>query len=506
VPRFSLYSMATFHRTLCFVLLAVVATGQAIQQGRGGLKVRIAGQLLDFRELPLADAAIGIARWDMTVWKKVATSSPTGEFDVSVLLQPGDYRLIAAFGTYQVAAGNLQVRAPVNGTVEVKMRASAQDARSDRLPPSTPPPGLLPKGSFRPVPIIAKRRRQPAGEMSREFSAPPSPPPPVPKPGTQELVNVFYVTNRTPVAGSPAHYADTATDRLTTSYGICRVSIPATHQVGNIERPSIWRFERTEDVNQHMVITARELSKDGSAFQSNLQEAFKESGSEAFLFIHGYNVPFDDAVLRTAQLFRDLEFNGVPILFSWPAQDAWWRYPAAEDAVGDSSRKLEEFISETLSKNKLTAVNVIAHSMGNRVLEGALDRLTLRNIHAGFKNVVMAAPDINIADLDNVSTILRASAAHATVYASSQDLALLASKAFHSYLRLGEAPPPRVANGVDTIDASAIPHDLLGHSYFADSGTVIRDLFLLLTDGLTPQARLLLPSVGALRYWIIPKQ
>jgi esterase/lipase superfamily enzyme len=231
----------------------------------------------------------------------------------------------------------------------------------------------------------------------------------------------------------------------------------------------------------------------------------KESGSEAFLFIHGYNVEFDDAVLRTAQLFRDLEFNGVPILFSWPAQNAWWRYPAAEDAVGDSSRKLEEFISELLSRQKLTAVNVVAHSMGNRVLEGALDRLTLRKVNPGFKNVVMAAPDINIADLDNVSAILRASTAHATVYASSKDVALLASKAFHSYPRLGEAPPPRVAKGIDTVDASAIRQDLLGHSYFADSGTVIRDLFLLLKQGLGPQARFLDQSAGAPRYWVIPK-
>jgi len=502
--------MAKFYRTLCFVLAVAAAHrsagGQTVQQGTGRLKVRIAGQLLDYQEQPVANARIGIARWDMAVWQPVTTSSNTGNFEFSVLLQPGDYRLIAAFGSYQLAAGNLEVRAPVNGTFEVKMHASSQDAKSDQPPPVTPRVAILPKGSFRRlIPVTSAAPRISAGQSRDLRHEYPAPAPLPAKPGVREFVNVFYVTNRTPVAGSPAHYVDVSTDRLTTSYGICKVSIPATHQVGTVERPSIWRFERTEDVSQHMVITAREVSSDGSAFQGKLQEALKESGSEAFLFIHGYNVEFDDAVLRTAQLFRDLEFNGVPILFSWPAQDAWWRYPAAEDAVGDSARKLDEFISELLSRQKLTAVNVVAHSMGNRVLEGALDRLTLRKVNPGFKNVVMAAPDINIADLDNVSTILRASTAHATVYASSQDVALLASKAFHSYPRLGEAPPPRVVKGIDTVDASAIRQDLLGHSYFADSGTVIRDLFLLLKQGLSPQARFLEPSAGALRYWVIPK-
>ena len=34
---------------------------------------------------------------------------------------------------------------------------------------------------------------------------------------------------------------------------------------------------------------------------------------QAFVFVHGYNVLFEDAVYRTAQLAYDLGFEGAPI-------------------------------------------------------------------------------------------------------------------------------------------------------------------------------------------------
>jgi hypothetical protein len=52
----------------------------------------------------------------------------------------------------------------------------------------------------------------------------------------------------------------------------------------------------------------------------------------------------------------------------------------------------------------------------NRVFSTALERLRLRNINAQFSNFVMAAPDINIADFDAVSRVLRASTRRARIY------------------------------------------------------------------------------------------
>src|SRR5450755_188287 len=516
--------------------LSGLAHAETIQQGDGPrVKVRITGKLLDFREAPIANATIGLARWDAIVWHPLGQSSEAGDFTLRVRLQPGGYRVIAGFGAYEVASQYLMILKSGKRDLEIRLHAAENSARSDLPPGRTPAVGELPSGSFPPADPFGPLQERWAESMrqSQQRSAQsmhqsqerieaylrdvqrsnraeqppgfPAPPPPQPKAGEQEFVNVFYVTNRSAVSGQPGHFVD-GRDAQPASYGICKVSIPPTHQPGQLERPSIWRFERVENVNAHIVIAAREMADGEASFQEKLRRAFQEGGSEAFLFIHGYNVAFDDAVRRTAQLFRDLRFNGVPILFSWPAQDAWWRYTAAEDTVQASARQLEAFLLHTLADQRLTAVNVIAHSMGNRVLAAALDRLALAKSNARFNNIVMAAPDVNIADFDAISGFLQSNAARTTIYSSSRDVALLASKAFHSYTRIGEAPPVRLVAGIDTVDASAISGDILGHSYFDDTAQVFHDLFLLVAKGLDPQARLLQPaSLGPQRYWIVKK-
>ena len=66
----------------------------------------------------------------------------------------------------------------------------------------------------------------------------------------------------------------------------------------------------------------------------------KSAAKDAFIFVHGYNVTFEDAARRTGQFAFDLRFIGAPILYHYcPRQDrpvAWsaentrlWRIPAS---------------------------------------------------------------------------------------------------------------------------------------------------------------------------------
>jgi esterase/lipase superfamily enzyme len=57
---------------------------------------------------------------------------------------------------------------------------------------------------------------------------------------------------------------------------------------------------------------------------------------QVFIFVHGFNTSFDDALYRTAQLAYDMEFDGVPYLFSWPSMASATEYLYDRDSADGS--------------------------------------------------------------------------------------------------------------------------------------------------------------------------
>ena len=91
-----------------------------------------------------------------------------------------------------------------------------------------------------------------------------------------------------------------------------------------------------------------------------------------------------------------------------------------------------------------------------------------------------------------------------TLYASARDRALQLSKRLHNFPRAGDLRDlVTIVDGMDTIDATAVDTDLLGHSYYADNRTVISDLFQLLRYGASPSERFGMHPMSAPggRYW-----
>ena len=104
----------------------------------------------------------------------------------------------------------------------------------------------------------------------------------------------------------------------------------------------------------------------------------------------------------------------------------------------------------------------------------------------------------------DIAPRILAGEAGTTLYASSGDFALMASKTFAGYRRAGDtAGGVTIAPGVDTIDASAIRTDFVGHSYYADSDSVLGDLRDLMLHGKRPDKRSRLSPVKTKdgRYW-----
>jgi esterase/lipase superfamily enzyme len=116
------------------------------------------------------------------------------------------------------------------------------------------------------------------------------------------------------------------------------------------------------------------------------------------------------------------------------------------------------------------------------------------------RELLLAAPDINAELFAEVIApkLKQMQGTQTTLYASSSDLALIASKAVHGYRRVGEtAGGVLVYPGLETIDASraAIAMRSFGHSYLTDSAAVIGDIRELLRLKLGAKARGL-PETG----------
>jgi esterase/lipase superfamily enzyme len=265
------------------------------------------------------------------------------------------------------------------------------------------------------------------------------------------------------------------------------VSIPRDHEPGNLEEPSIWRLEFRPDPFEHVVLLdAKQLQRDW--FLTSLRrELDQSSNQEALLFIHGFNVSFEDAARRTAQISYDLGFGGAAIMYNWPSHTKVRAYVADRAIATDQSPEhLAAFLRLLVNEVQPRRLHIIAHSMGNEVLCRAL--LTLNGSSATIPdhclaNVVLAAPDVfKTVFCDRFATSVVKFARHVTLYASSCDLALCASEELHDGMaRLGQSGDSiTVVEGIDTIDADLLKEGVLYHAYFAEVRSVIIDLIAMI--------------------------
>ena len=292
--------------------------------------------------------------------------------------------------------------------------------------------------------------------------------------------------------------------------GTCEVSIPKDHEVGELESPSVFRLEFSETPERHVVLLGVKPQEADEFFKALGERVARSEKKEAFVFVHGYNVTFEDAARRTAQLAFDLDCDSAPIFYSWPSQGSLLGYSADEDNVVWTVPNLKEFLVQVATRSGAASVNLIAHSMGNRALTSALRILSyeLREEARIFHQIVLTAPDIDaeVFKRDLAPRILK-TGNRVTLYASSNDEALAASKVLHRNPRAGESGEHLVVvPGVDTIDVSTLDTSLvgLGHSYYGSNDTVLTDLVRLLHDGIPPDQRqwLLAMHRGELTYWI----
>jgi esterase/lipase superfamily enzyme len=326
-------------------------------------------------------------------------------------------------------------------------------------------------------------------------------------------VRVFYGTNRA-ATGDPRPALHYGRERGELQYGYLDVTIPATHRQGELETPSRWSlltyFTNNDAAKRRYVLLQQVSPLSAAAFAQALRAQVGHSPSrDVLVFVHGYNSSFEDAARRTAQLAYDLDFDGTPMMYSWPSQASTAAYTVDEAAVGISGRKMAQFLDTVVAQSGASRIHLIAHSMGNRALVEALQTYLAGKPGSAdrkvFGQIVFTAPDVDRDYFTDTVRMFRGIAERVTLYASNNDLALKTSEAIHGAPRAGLGGDRIITlPGLDSIDMSSVQADLIGHNYYAADAGAIYDLFRLLWRGDPPPQRcgMVDRARGAASFWV----
>ncbi|SBM99296.1 alpha/beta hydrolase [Klebsiella variicola] len=240
-------------------------------------------------------------------------------------------------------------------------------------------------------------------------------------------------------------------------------------------------------------------NKDIELGSDNFLQAIETSQVKSILFyLHGFrNLPED--VFTAAQLVQNLcdtlaPFKIMVIPLIWPCcgeKGIIQRYYDDRDAANDSGSSFSRVIQRIVDwgrgrKTACKSINLLAHSMGNRVLCAALNNWYQSSVERRrlFDFSFMVAPDLesNALETNEPAEVICEVTRDVILYHARDDLALKASKIvnFNALPRLGSLGPAymtRIPNNVTVINCGSVnqPADsLIGHSYFeslADDAT-----------------------------------
>jgi esterase/lipase superfamily enzyme len=277
-----------------------------------------------------------------------------------------------------------------------------------------------------------------------------------------------------------------------THFGWCRIFIPKSHRIGSI---GSWWWKRVRTGTDDRLRLLDITTADEDSFWLRIHDASvtgSRDENEAVVFVHGYNVSFEEAALRAAQIGCDLSIRGVMAFFSWPSKGTLAGYFADAATIEASEPVLKEFLMRIAAMAGVEKVHVIAHSMGNRGVLRAISRVTAEVKKATgktFAQFILAAPDIDSETFGNLADCYRKLGKRTTLYVSSRDLAVEVSSWVHDFHRVGFAPPVTVLEGIDTISVANIDLTLLGHGYVANARAVLEDMHQLIKLRVAPNKR-----------------
>lgn len=279
-----------------------------------------------------------------------------------------------------------------------------------------------------------------------------------------------------------------------------------------------FKFDLKKNAPSNSIYCCERLGKDdyielgSKAWLSRLKDSKVE---QILFFIHGFsNLPEPDIFPRSEKLqqYFDNKEQGlvkvIPVV--WPCdddpgivKDYWDDQKSADMSAFSFARALQFFMhwrdSEPEDNPCLKRINILAHSMGNRVFRETLSVWNKYDLANGvpllFRNTILMAADIVNECLEEGQSgrLISQASRNVSVYYASDDLALRASKISNlknkvASRRLGHTGPEemqKTQSNVYAIDCDNFNNKYdnpKGHSYFLNDehgnvGKVFEHLF-----------------------------
>lgn len=301
---------------------------------------------------------------------------------------------------------------------------------------------------------------------------------PVPTaPGT-DRVNMLAATTRAPSPNPGVLFSGDRGEGV--SFSNLIVSIPRDREIGTIQLPRSLPGNPATD----FVVTAQTpLPKSG------LVEWFRSTSGRAkrvFVFVHGFNTPFDRAVFRFAQLAHDADADAAPVLFSWPSRGYLLDYSRDFDNASYSRSDLADLLKVAAASPSVREIVILAHSMGSWPAVEAVRQLGLRDggVPRKISNLILASPDLDVGVFRRQVEDMGAKRPQITLFTAQHDRALQLSRFIsRGATRLGGIDPTQDEyrsqfsglSGITVIDLSAVnAGDRINHDLFAASPDAVR--------------------------------
>ena len=316
----------------------------------------------------------------------------------------------------------------------------------------------------------------------------------------------FFVTNRS-VGADPVdistRFLSEREERL--KFGTFDAEIRPSLGLGMLINPTEWL--QNEEIRLNNVSSLKPED-----FNRQLREQVKQSPHQALLIVlHGYREGYESALRKTAFLGHVLDINTPLVLFDWPGDQGsslrgYRRARAVARASGVELARTLQLVVEDIQPRQIW---LIANSMGAQVVVDGISLLyknpRFADAGAEIQHVVLTAPDVDSRQFNaQFKAEISSLSEHLTVYVSSNDRALLASRLINRGARRGESTlspdqwdeAERIADMTEAgsdlvtlVDVTPVNRTRNFHNFSLETPEFFDDLFLRLTNPEVPNSR-----------------